>query len=74
MSDLAMYVKAKRGTNGWGGDEICGITSAGFQDRLSLGIHSANLGTCRDSDAKPRTLGLVTWPARSEEHSARFCA
>lgn len=56
------------------GTRYVGITSAGFQDRLSLGIHSTSLGACRDTDAKPSALGLGTWPACSEEHSARFCA
>lgn len=52
------------------GTKHVGVTSAGFQEGLSPGIYSESLGACWDSDAKPRTQGLGTWPACSEEHSA----
>lgn len=48
------------------GTRHLGVTSAGFQERLSR-------RTCRDLDAKARAQGLGTWPGKascSEKHAA----
>lgn len=56
------------------GTKHVGVTSARVQEGLSLGMHSISLGTCRDSDAKPRVWGLGTWPGKAAhpEDSARI--
>lgn len=73
-SDLTVHAKQQRETQGWWGFKPVWVTLAGYQEGLNLDFLNMSLGTCRDSDAKPRPRGLGSWPgeaAYSEKHPAK---